>query len=58
MINITLNENDIMSIEVIAFDDDEQEALKFIKEKILPEIKKQKSGKMTGHLDGGKGSMF
>jgi hypothetical protein len=58
MITITLTDEDILRLEVIDMDNDEQESFKFIKEKIIPEIKKQKGSKMTGHLDGGKGSMF
>jgi hypothetical protein len=58
MITITLTDEDIMRLEVIDIDRDEEESYKFIKEKIIPQIKKQKGLKMSGHLDGGKGSMF
>ena len=58
MITINLTEEDIIKLEVIEVDQDESESYRFIKEKILPEIKKQKLLKMCGHLDGGKGSMF
>ena len=58
MVTVTLNEADVMRIEVIEFDRDERDALAFIQEKLLPEIKRQKGMKMHGHLDGGKGSAF
>ena len=53
-----LNEADIMRIEMIEFDRDEHDALAFVREKLMPEIKRQKGMKMHGHLDGGKGSAF
>ena len=58
MITVMLNEADIMRIEMIEFDRDEQDALAFVREKLMPEIKRQKGMKMHGHLDGGKGSAF
>ena len=58
MITLTLTDEDIMQLDVIEIDHDEEEAYKFIKEKIISQIKKQKGSKMTGHLDGGRGSML
>jgi len=48
----------MMRLEVIATDRDADDALAFIRERIIPEIRKQDAAKMQGHLDGGKGSMF
>jgi hypothetical protein len=56
--NITLTQEDIMRLEVIDLDRDAEEALKFIRGRLLPEIKRQQGMKMQGHLDGGKGSAF
>jgi hypothetical protein len=58
MITVILNEADVMRLEMIELDRDEQDALTFIREKLLPEIKRQKGMNMHGHLDGGKGSAF
>ena len=58
MITITLTQEDLMWLEIIEIDADEPDALKFIRERILPEVKRQKGMKMQSHLDGGKGSAF
>ena len=55
---IKLTEIDIQRLEVIGVDQDKDDAYRFIKERILPEIKRQKGMKMKSHLDGGKGSAF
>ena len=58
VLTVMLNEADVLRLEMIELDRDEQDALAFIREKLLPEIKRQKGMKMHGHLDGGKGSAF
>lgn len=58
MVTVTLSEQDIMRLEVIDMDRDEEDALKFLRERVLPEVKRQKGSKMRSHLDGGKGSAF
>lgn len=58
MVTVTLSEQDIMRLEVIDMDRDEEDALKFLRERVLPEVKRQKDSKMRSHLDGGKGSAF
>ncbi len=58
MFNITLTPEDVMRLEVIDMDRDEADALQFIRERLLPEIRRQQGMKMQGHLDGGKGSAF
>jgi len=58
VITITLKDDDLLQLEMIDIDRDEREALAFIRERILPEVKKQQAAKMRSHLDGGKGSMF
>ena len=56
MITIAFTQQDIMRLEVIEIDMDAQEALQFIREKIIPEVRRQNGMKMQSHLDGGKGS--
>lgn len=58
MAAITLSEEDIMRLKVIDMDHDEKDALAFIREKILPQLKQQEGFRIIGHLDGGKGSML
>jgi hypothetical protein len=58
MITLTLTDADLLRLEQIEVDRDAPEALAFIRERILPAVKKQQAGKMRSHLDGGKGSMF
>jgi len=57
MIMITLTEEDLVRLSAIQMDHDAQEALAFIRERILPEIQRQKGLRMKGPLDGGTGSM-
>ena len=58
MLTITLTEADLMRLKMIEIDRDAEEALAFIRERILPALDTQQKQKMSGHLDGGKGSMF
>jgi hypothetical protein len=58
MFHLTITQEEAMQIEVMIMDDDEQAALIFIREKILPEIKKQQQSQLRSHLDGGKGSIL
>lgn len=58
MITVTLSEQDIMRLEVIDMDRDEEEALKFLRERLISEVNRQKGGKLHSHLDGGKGLAF
>lgn len=58
MVTLTLTDYDITRLKMIEIDRDAEEALAFIREKIIPEIKKQDGLKMRNHMDGGKGSMF
>ncbi len=58
MATVTLTDEDILRLKVIAMDRDPVEALAFIKERLIPEIEKQEQGFMKSHLDGGKGSML
>lgn len=57
MIMINLSEEDVVRLKVIEMDHDAQEALAFIRERILPEIQRQKGSRMKGPLDGGTGSL-
>jgi len=56
--HVMLTEEDIMRLEAIEIDRDAQDALKFVRERLLAEIRRQKNMKMQSHLDGGKGSLF
>lgn len=58
MVTITFTEQDLLRIQMIDVDRDADEALAFVRERLLPEIKSQQGQRMTGHLDGGKGSML
>ncbi len=58
MVTITLTDADLMRLQGIDMDQDTEDALAFIRERLLPEVKAQQGKKMTSHLDGGKGSMF
>ena len=53
-LTITLTHEDIMRLEGNDIDHDGEDALKFIRERILHEINRQKGMKMQSHLDGGK----
>jgi hypothetical protein len=54
--HLTITQEEAIQIEVMIMDGDEQAALIFIKEKILPKIKEQQQSRLRSHLDGGKGS--
>ena len=54
---IMLTEEDLVRLTSIQVDRDAQEALAFIRERILPEIQRQQGSRMKGILDGGTGSM-
>jgi hypothetical protein len=58
VITITLTDDDLLRLEMIEIDRDAEEALAFIRERMLPAIKQQQTGKMRSHLDGGKGSLL
>lgn len=56
--NITLTDADLMRLQVIEMDKDAEEALVFLRERILPQMKDKQGKAMLNHLDGGKGSML
>ncbi|HEY3378301.1 MAG TPA: hypothetical protein VGL77_12485 [Armatimonadota bacterium] len=58
MVTIKLDEADLLRLQVIVTDSDAEEALAFVRERLLPEINAQRGKTMLNHLDGGKGSMF
>ncbi|MDD3928064.1 MAG: hypothetical protein PHT33_15580 [bacterium] len=58
MVTVTLSDADLMRLQMIETDRDTEEALKFIRERILPEVRAQQGKTMISHLDGGKGSML
>lgn len=55
---VELTEQDIMRLKVIVMDRDTEEALAFIRDRLMPQIQKPDGSMMKNHLDGGKGSMF
>jgi len=54
---IILTEEDLKRLGIIEIDRDAQEALDFVQERILPEIRKQQNSRMKGPLDGGRTSL-
>jgi hypothetical protein len=58
MVTITLTDADLLRLQMIDLDRDADEALAFIRERLLPEVKAHHGKKMISHLDGGKGSML
>ena len=58
VITITLTEEDLLRVQVLALDRDANEALAFVRERILPQVKDKQGKMMLSHLDGGKGSVI
>lgn len=58
MPTINLTEEDVMRLKMIEIDHDAEDALAFIRERIIPELQRGDKMKMRSQLDGGKGSMF
>ena len=56
--NVVLTQEDIMRLEIIDLDSNAEDALRFIRGRLLAEIRRQEGMKMRSHLDGGKGSAF
>jgi hypothetical protein len=54
---IGLTEEDLVRLTAIAVDRDAQDALAFIRERVLPEIRRQQNSRMKGVLDGGTGGL-
>ena len=54
---IKLTEADLVRLAAIEVDRDAQEALVFVRERILPQIQRQQNSRMKGVLDGGTGSL-
>lgn len=57
MVTIILSDEHVVRLTVIQVDQDAQEALSFIQERILPQIQSQQGSRMKGPLDGGTGGM-
>lgn len=56
MVTITLKEEEVLQLEVMVMDGDKEAALAFLRERLLPEVKRQKTGMIRNHLDAGRGS--
>ena len=54
---ITLSDEDLLRMQVIDIDRDADDALAFLRERIIPQVKEKQGKTMLNHLDGGKGSM-
>jgi hypothetical protein len=54
---IALTEQDLLRLAAIEVDRDGQEALAFVRERVLPEIRRQQNSRMKGTLDGGTGGL-
>jgi hypothetical protein len=50
---VSFDEQDLMEIEIIVTDDDEKEALLFVKKSIHDRILHSQQGKLKSHLDQG-----
>ena len=50
---ITLTEEDLVRLMAIEVDRDGQEALAFVRERVLPQVQRQQNSRMKGVLDGG-----
>ena len=48
---VSFDEQDIMELERIVMDDDEKEALRFVKKSIYERILQSQQGKLKSHLD-------
>lgn len=57
MMMIMLTDEDLVRLAAISVDQDAPEALAFIKERVLPEIRRQQGAQMKGPLDGGTGRL-
>ena len=55
---IKLTDADLVRLTAIEVDRDAEEALAFIRERILPEFQRQQNSRLKGHLDGGTGSLL
>ena len=54
---IALTDEDLVRLAGIEVDRDAQEALAFVRERILPEVYRQQNSRMKGPLDGGKADL-
>ena len=52
-----LTDEDLMRVTTIDVDRDAQEALAFVRERIMPEIRRQQNSRLKGVLDGGTGGL-
>jgi hypothetical protein len=57
-LTITLTEADLLRLQIITVDADGADALAFVRERVLPQVKAQQGKTMISHLDGGKGSLL
>ncbi len=54
VISIVVTDEDIVRLKAIDIDRDAGDALKFLRERIIPEVRRQESLKMKWPVDGGR----
>lgn len=54
---VAMTEEDLVRLRAIEVDRDTQDALAFVRERILPQVQRQENSRMKGFLDGGSGSL-
>jgi hypothetical protein len=54
---IALTEEDLLRLTAIEVDRDGQEALAFVRERVVPQVQRQQNSRMKGVLDGGTGGL-
>ena len=54
---IKLTEEDLVRLTAIEVDRDGQEALAFVRERVVPQVQRQQNSRMKGVLDGGTGGL-
>ena len=54
---IALTEEDLVRLTAIEVDRDGQEALAFVRERVVPQVQRQQNSRMKGVLDGGTGGL-
>jgi len=56
MVTISLSEQDLLRLQMIDVDRNAEDALKFIKERVMPQVKEQQAKMIVNRFDSGMGS--
>jgi hypothetical protein len=54
---IPVTDEDVVRLTAIQIDQDAEDALAYVRDRILPEIRSQQGSRLKGPLDGGRGSL-